>query len=86
MQETGLRNPSFGADKFGFRDLAAVHWNLTDAPLYEHAIRNGEATVVRERRALRRDRRAHRPLARRTSTRWSTRRPSTRSGGTATAR
>ena len=35
-----------GADKFGFTDLAAVHWNLTDAPLYEHAIRNGEATVM----------------------------------------
>jgi phosphoenolpyruvate carboxykinase (ATP) len=46
VQETGLRNSSFGADKFGFKDLAAVHWNLTEAPLYEHAIRNGEATVV----------------------------------------
>jgi phosphoenolpyruvate carboxykinase (ATP) len=46
VQETGLRNPSFGADKFGFKDLAAVHWNLTEAPLYEHALRNGEASVV----------------------------------------
>ena len=46
MQETGLRNSAYGADKFGFKDLAAVHWNLTEAPLYEHAIRNGEATVV----------------------------------------
>jgi phosphoenolpyruvate carboxykinase (ATP) len=46
VQETGLRNPSFGADKFGFKDLAAVHWNLNDAPLYEHAIHNGEATIV----------------------------------------
>jgi phosphoenolpyruvate carboxykinase (ATP) len=46
VQETGLRNTAFGADKFGFKDLAAVHWNLAEAPLYEHAIRNGEATVV----------------------------------------
>ena len=27
-------------------NLAAVHWNLTEAALYEHAIRNGEATSV----------------------------------------
>ena len=46
MKETGLRNPAFGADKFGFKDLAAVHWNLTEAPLYEHAIRNGEASIM----------------------------------------
>ena len=46
MQETGLRNGAFGADKFGFRDLAGVHWNLTEPALYEHAIRNGEATLV----------------------------------------
>jgi len=46
VKETGLRNSAFGADKFGLNNLAAVHWNLTEAPLYEHAIRNGEATVV----------------------------------------
>ena len=46
MQETGLRNGAFGADKFGFKDLAAVHWNLLEPALYEHAIRNGEATIV----------------------------------------
>ena len=38
MQETGLRNGAYGADKFGFKDLAAVHWNLTEPALYEHAI------------------------------------------------
>ena len=38
MQETGLRNRAQGADKFGFKDLAAVHWNLDAPPLYEHAI------------------------------------------------
>ncbi|HJY17643.1 MAG TPA: phosphoenolpyruvate carboxykinase (ATP), partial [Xanthobacteraceae bacterium] len=46
MQETGVRNGAYGADKFGFKNLAAVHWNLSAAPLYEHAIRNGEATIV----------------------------------------
>src|SRR5688572_3603491 len=29
VQETGLRNRGYGADKFGFEDLSAVHWNLT---------------------------------------------------------
>ena len=46
MQETGLRNSAYGADKFGFKGLTAVHWNLTEPALYEHAIRNGEATIV----------------------------------------
>jgi phosphoenolpyruvate carboxykinase (ATP) len=46
VKETGLRNGAFGADKFGFQDLAGVHWNLTEPALYEHAIRNGEATIV----------------------------------------
>src|SRR5262249_17901732 len=46
VQETGLRNSAHGADKFGFKDLSAVHWNLPEAALYEHAIRNGEAQVV----------------------------------------
>ena len=41
MQETGVWNKAFGADKFGLKDLAAVHWNLTEAPLYEHAIASG---------------------------------------------
>jgi phosphoenolpyruvate carboxykinase (ATP) len=46
VQETGLRNSAHGADKFGFKDLAAVHWNLSEAPLYEHAIAKGEAHLV----------------------------------------
>ena len=45
MKETGLRNAAHGADKFGLKDLGAVHWNLTEAPLYEHAIRNGDMMV-----------------------------------------
>jgi phosphoenolpyruvate carboxykinase (ATP) len=46
VQETGVRNSAYGADKFGFKDLAAVHWNLTEAPLYEHSIVAGEASIV----------------------------------------
>ena len=46
MKETGLRNSAYGADKFGLKDLAELHWNLRDAPLYEHAVRAGEAAIV----------------------------------------
>ena len=46
MQETGLRNSSCGADKFGFKDLGSVHWNLAAPALYEHAIAAREASVV----------------------------------------
>ncbi|MGA2945004.1 MAG: phosphoenolpyruvate carboxykinase (ATP), partial [Xanthobacteraceae bacterium] len=46
MQETGLRNGAYGADKFGFKDLAEVRWNLPDTLLVEHAIRNGEGRLV----------------------------------------
>jgi phosphoenolpyruvate carboxykinase (ATP) len=46
VKETGLRNSACGADQFGFSDLAAVHWNLTEAPLYEHALANQEAHLV----------------------------------------
>ena len=46
MRETGLRNAGCGADQFGFAELSAVHWNLLEGDLYEHAIRNGEATIV----------------------------------------
>ncbi|MEJ2432533.1 MAG: phosphoenolpyruvate carboxykinase (ATP) [Pseudolabrys sp.] len=46
MQESGVRNGAYGADRFGFRGLAAVHWNLIEPALYEHAVRNGEATIV----------------------------------------
>ena len=46
MQETGTRNSAHGADKFGFTELAAVHWNLLEAPLYEHAVTNREGSIV----------------------------------------
>jgi phosphoenolpyruvate carboxykinase (ATP) len=46
VQESGVRNGAYGADKFGFKGLAAVHWNLIEPALYEHAIVAGEATIV----------------------------------------
>ena len=46
MQETGLRNGAYGADKFGFRDLAEVRWNLDAPALYEYALAAREAVVV----------------------------------------
>jgi phosphoenolpyruvate carboxykinase (ATP) len=46
VQETGVRNSAFGADKFGLTGLEAVHWNLTAPSLYEHSIQKGEAKVV----------------------------------------
>ncbi len=46
MQETGVRNGTFGADKFGFENLKAVNWNLLEPALYEHAIANKEAVLA----------------------------------------
>ena len=46
VKETGLRNSAHGADKFGFKDLSEIHWNLGAPQLYEHAIAAGEATIV----------------------------------------
>ena len=38
VNETGLRNSAHGAEKFGLKDLAAVHWNLPAEQLYEYAV------------------------------------------------
>src|ERR1700726_4838682 len=46
VREAGERSGAFGVDKFGFKDLAAIHWNLTEPALYEHAIRAGEARLA----------------------------------------
>ena len=46
MKDIGLRNSAHGADKFGFKNLAEVRWNLTEPSLYEHAVANKEATIV----------------------------------------
>ena len=45
MQETGVHNGAFGADKFGLRKLKGVNWNFGAPQLYEHSLRAGEAVV-----------------------------------------
>ena len=46
MQEQGVRNGAYGADKFGFKKLAEVRWNLTEPSLYEYAVSAREASIV----------------------------------------
>lgn len=46
MKETGVRNGAFGADKFGFKNLKGVNWNLGTPALYEHSLQNGEASLT----------------------------------------
>ena len=45
MQETGVHNGAFGADKFGLKNLKGVNWNFGAPQLYEHSLRAGEAVV-----------------------------------------
>ena len=46
MIENGARNADFGAERFGFRDLAAVNWNLGAPQLYEQALQRHEALIA----------------------------------------
>ena len=46
MQESGVRNGSFGADKFGLQGARAIHWNLTEPRLYEFALAAKEAEIT----------------------------------------
>ena len=46
MQESGVRNGAYGADKFGLQGLKAVHWNLTEPRLYEFSIAAKEAQIT----------------------------------------
>ncbi|MDU6242494.1 MAG: phosphoenolpyruvate carboxykinase (ATP), partial [Bradyrhizobium sp.] len=45
MQETGIRNGAFGADKFGLKNLKQVHWNLGAPQLYQYSLAAGEAVL-----------------------------------------
>ena len=45
MQETGIRNGAFGADKFGLKNLKTVHWNLGAPQLYQYSLAAGEAVL-----------------------------------------
>lgn len=46
MLEQGIRNPAYGAEKFGLKGARAVHWNLIEPELYELAISRGEAELT----------------------------------------
>jgi phosphoenolpyruvate carboxykinase (ATP) len=46
VENLGVFNSAHGADKFGFRNLKRVHWNLGAPGLYEHAIAKGEAQLI----------------------------------------
>lgn len=48
MEQSGVHNGAFGVDKFGLKNLKAVHWNLGTAALYEHALQNHEAELTQE--------------------------------------
>jgi phosphoenolpyruvate carboxykinase (ATP) len=48
VKETGVHNGAFGADKFGFKKLKEVKWNLGAPALYEYAVAAGEATITSE--------------------------------------
>src|SRR5512141_3033435 len=45
VQETGVRNGAFGADKFGLKNLKQVHWNLGAPQLYQYSLAAGEAVL-----------------------------------------
>jgi len=45
VQETGVRNGAFGADKFGLKNLKTVHWNLGAPQLYQYSLSAGEAVL-----------------------------------------
>jgi phosphoenolpyruvate carboxykinase (ATP) len=47
MRQTGIFNEAYGADRFGFSDLAAVQWNLGAPLLYGEALKRGEAQIAR---------------------------------------
>src|SRR5215470_7885863 len=44
--ETGMRNTACGAARIGFDGVKAIHWNLSEPVLYEHAIAGREATIA----------------------------------------
>lgn len=45
-QESGKRNPFFGIEAAGLRDLVHVHYNLSEAALYEQALCREEAQLT----------------------------------------
>ena len=46
MKQIGTFNPAFGIEKFGFKNLGTVSYNLEAPMLYEESIRRNEAVIV----------------------------------------
>jgi phosphoenolpyruvate carboxykinase (ATP) len=46
MEKLGMMNPDTRLENVGFTGLVSVHYNYSEAELYEDAIRNGEATLT----------------------------------------
>ncbi len=46
MRQTGIFNAGYGAEAFGFRDLAGIHWNHHAPQLYAEAIRRDEGIIA----------------------------------------
>ena len=46
VENLGVFNSAHGVDKFGFRNLKRVHWNLGAPALYEHSLVKGEAQLI----------------------------------------
>ena len=46
MKQTGPHIGKVGIEKSGLKDLAAAHWNYSEARLYEEALRRGEGQVT----------------------------------------
>src|SRR6185437_10914669 len=46
MIENGARNAGSSAERFGFRDLAAIHWSHGAPQLYEQALKRDEARIA----------------------------------------
>src|SRR6202021_3444011 len=45
VQETGVHNGAFGADKFGLKNLKGVNWNFGAPQLTEYSVRASEAVL-----------------------------------------
>src|SRR5262245_25089708 len=46
MEQFGVGNPAIGLESIGLGAAASVRYNLSEARLYEEAIRRGEADVT----------------------------------------
>jgi phosphoenolpyruvate carboxykinase (ATP) len=48
MEQDGWNPSTYGIEEHGIAHAGKVHWNLTPAALYEHAVRRGEGVIAGE--------------------------------------